>query len=205
MSAGEERPRATRLTLLCRGATESNRLSRLSSDEPLLDGEAERASRLARLLPYDTFYSAPEASARQTAAAFSAHPAACEPLRDADYGAWAGRTIGEIAPDELQAWLMDPSGAPHGGESFEAVRGRCVRWLDGLHGAGGRHLAVTHAIVLKVLLAHVLDAPLSSVWRIDAGPLSMLALTSDGRRWALRAFGDPDGLNLPRGQCVGGD
>lgn len=56
-------------------------------------------------------------------------------------------------------------------------------------------LAVTHAIVLKLLFLHVVGAPLTSIWRIDVEPLGLLALTSDGRRWALRSFGAelPDG------------
>lgn len=187
--------RATRMTLLCRGATASNRLSRLSSDEPLLGRETERAERLARLLPaYDTVVCAPEASARETAAFFSAHPSVSEPLRDAAYGRWSGRSVDEIAaenPLDLQLWLSDPTAAPHGGESFEGVRGRCISWLDGQHAAGGHHLAVTHAIILKVVLAHVLEAPLSAIWRTDIEPLGALTLTSNGKRWALRFLGSP--------------
>lgn len=190
---GDETKRATRLTFLCRGATAANRLSRLSSDEPLLSRERERAERLARLLPaYDAVFCAPEASARETAAFLAAHPALAEPLRDAAYGRWSGRSVDEIAaehPGDIQTWLSDPAAAPHGGESFEAVRGRCVSWLDGQHAMGGHRLAVTHAIILKVVLAHVLEAPLSAVWRIDVEPLGALTLTSDGRRWALRFFG----------------
>lgn len=190
-----KRDRATRVTFLCRGATPSNRLSRLASDEPLLDGESERAMRLARLLPaHEVAFCAPEASARETAALLCAQPAPCAALRDVDYGRWSGRRIDEIAaanPAGFQTFLSDPAAAPHGGESFEAVRARCVSWLDGQHAAGGHRLAVTHALVLKLVLAHVLEAPLPSVWRIDVEPLGALCLTSDGRRWALRFFGPP--------------
>ncbi len=190
---GDDTKRATRLTFLCRGATAANRLSRLSSDEPLLDRERERTARLVRRLPaHDAVFCAPEASARETAAFFSPHPAMAEPLRDAAYGRWSGRSLEEIAaenPGDLRGWLSDPAAAPHGGESFEAVRARCVPWLDGQHATGGHRLAVTHAVVLKVVLAHVLGAPLSAVWRTDVEPLGTLTLTSDGRRWALRAFG----------------
>lgn len=185
--------RASRLTLLCRGATASSRLSRLSSDEPLLPKEALRARLLAgRLRASDAVFSAPEIAARETAAFLSAAPAPCDALRDVDYGRWNGRRIDEIAADEpsgLQAWMADPTAAPHGGESFEAVRARCAAWLDGQHGAGGHRLAVTHAVVLKIVLAHVLQAPLTAVWRADVEPLGLMTLTSDGRRWALRFFG----------------
>ena len=192
---GDETHRATRLTFLCRGATASNRLSRLSSDEPLLGKETERAERLVRLLPaYDAVCCAPEVSARETAAFFSRQPVMTDALRDADYGRWSGRSVDEIAtenPGDLQTWLSDPAAAPHGGESFEAVRARCVAWLDGQHALGGQRLAVSHAVVLKVVLAHVLDAPLPAIWRTDVEPLGALILTSNGRRWALRSFGAP--------------
>ncbi|WP_337183406.1 histidine phosphatase family protein [Shinella sp.] len=185
--------RASRLTLICRGATASNRLSRLSSDEPLLPKEALRARLLAGRLPSsDAVLSAPEAAARETAALLCAAPVPCDALRDVDYGRWNGRRIDEIAADEpsgLQAWMADPAATPHGGESFEAVRARCAAWLDGQHGAGGHRLAVTHAIVLKIVLAHILQAPLAAVWRADVEPLGLMTLTSDSRRWALRFFG----------------
>lgn len=185
--------RATRVTFLCRGATASNRQSRLSSDEPLLDKEAERVRHLARLLPpYDAVFCAPEVSARETASLLGADPVIIEPLRDADYGLWNGRGLDEIAagsPLDLQAWLSAPAAAPHGGESFDDVRLRCVAWLDSQHAMGGHRLAVTHAIILKLVLAHVLEAPLSAIWRADVEPLGALTLTSNGQRWALRSFG----------------
>ena len=64
MSGKTNRIRATRLTLLSRGATASNQQPRFSSDEPLLAKELERATRLARALPaFEDVLHAPEASA----------------------------------------------------------------------------------------------------------------------------------------------
>jgi len=186
------RSRATRLTLLCRGATPSNRLPRLFSDEPLLPKDAKRATALAKALPaFDRVLHAPETSASETAAAFSSAAEPCPALRDADYGRWSGRTIDDIAaeaPHALESWMSDPTAAPHGGESAEAVLARAAAFLDGLHGEGGPLLAVTHGLILKVLLLHVLGAPLTSLRRVDVAPLGTLALSSDGRRWVLRGF-----------------
>ncbi len=190
VSGKTNRIRATRLTLLSRGATASNQQPRFSSDEPILAKELERATRLARALPaFEDVLHAPETSAAETAAAFSSKPTLCEALRDVDYRQWNGLALADVAADDLQRWMADPSAAPHGGESFEQVRERVAAWLDGLHGTGGRRLAVTHGIVLKIVLAHVLGAPLTSIWRVDVEPLGSLSLTSDGRRWALRHFG----------------
>jgi broad specificity phosphatase PhoE len=190
VSGKTTRIRATRLTLLFRGATASNQQTRFSSDEPILGKELERATQLARALPaFEDVQHAPEISTAQTAAAFASKPTLCEALRDVDYGRWNGLAVADVAPDDLQRWMSDPSTAPHGGESFEHVRERAAAWLDSLHGTGGRRLAVTHGIVLKIVLAHVLGAPLTSIWRIDVEPLGSLSLSSDGRRWALRHFG----------------
>lgn len=193
MSPTKKPDRATRLTLLCRGATASNRQARFFSDEPVLRKEIGRAQAIARLLPrFDMVLHAPEASAAETAAVFSSGAVACEALKDVDYGAWSGRAAAEVAaaaPAEFQAWREDPAAAAHGGESFTAASTRAVAWLGALHAAGGHTLAVTHAVVLKLLLAHVLQAPPAAIWRIDVEPLSTLSLTSDGKRWALRGFG----------------
>ncbi|MGE6786411.1 histidine phosphatase family protein [Ensifer adhaerens] len=187
------RSRATRLTLLCRGATLSNLQSRFFSDEPLLPKEINRAEALAQALPkFDDVLHAPERSAAETASVFSREARICLSLRDADYGTWSGRSIKEIAassPLELQHWMSDPMSAPHDGEPFGAVRQRVVSWLDNRHAKGGNTLAVTHGVVVKLVLASVLDAPLTSLWRVDVEPLGLLCLTSDGRRWAMRSFG----------------
>ena len=185
--------RATRLTILSRGATAANRQLRFSADDPLLPGEQARLSELAQSLGrFHAVLHAPERSAAETAAAFSPDAASCPALRDADYGRWTGRTVADVAeqsPEDLQRWMSDPSSAPHGGETAEAVQARAAAWLDERHAQGGHTLAVTHAIVLKLLFLHVVGAPLTSLRRIDVEPLAMLTLTSDGRRWALRGFG----------------
>jgi len=185
--------RATRVTLLCRGATAANRQARFSAEDSLLPKEPARAAALAEgLRSFDRVFCAPEACAVETAAAFFVAPIPCPALRDLDYGAWSGQTVDEIAerfPDALRHWMADPAAAPHGGESFETAAGRATDWLDGLHGTGGRILAVTHAMLLKLVFAHVVGAPLTAAWRIDVEPLGFLDLSSDGRRWALRGFG----------------
>lgn len=195
--------RATRLTILCRGATAANQQSRLSSGDPLLAKERARLSLLARDLGrFDTVLHAPEPAAAETATAFSSDALPAPALRDIAYGTWSNRTAADIAkqsPEDLARWMADPSSAPHGGESFEAAQTRTATWLESLHSKGGSTLAVTHAVILKLLFLSVVGAPLTSIWRIDVEPLATLSLTSDGRRWALRGFG-PNGP----GQAVPG-
>lgn len=192
--------RATRLTILCRAATQANQQSRFSSAEGLLPKEQARLKALASdLRPLDMVLHAPERAAFETAAALSARVTLCSPLRDVAYGAWENRTVADIAhhwPQDLERWSADPESAPHGGESFAAAQARAADWLESYHAVGGNTLAVSHAIIVKLLFLHVVGAPLTSIWRIDVAPLGMLALSSDGRRWALRGFGAgaPDGF-----------
>ena len=50
----------------------------------------------------------------------------------------------------------------------------------------GSTLVVTHAIVVKVVLATVLEAPLASVYSMDFEPLSSITLARAGDAWRLR-------------------
>nr|WP_298095796.1 histidine phosphatase family protein [uncultured Shinella sp.] len=189
--------RSTRLTILCRGATAANQQSRFSSDGPLLARQAARLDALAHDLGrFDRVLHAPEPAAAETAAAFSSGALPVPALREVDYGAWNNRTLEDIAgqsPGDLERWRADPTSAPHGGEPFEAAQARATAWLESLHSTGGNTLAITHAIIVKLLFLHVVAAPLTSIWRIDTEPLSALTLTSNSRRWALRGFGPTAG------------
>ena len=112
-------------------------------------------------------------------------------LRDIDVGAWRGRTLADVAardPVAAAAWIADPSFDAHGGEPIERVIARMARWLPTRHARQGTTLAVTHAAVLRASVVALLDAPPSAFWLVDVRPLSALALTSDGRRWAMRSL-----------------
>ncbi len=192
--------RATRLTILCRGATAANQQSRFSAADALTPKEQVRLEALAGdLRLFDAVLHAPERAASETAAAFSAEATLCPPLTDVAYGAWENRTVADVAhhwPEDLERWSADPASAPHGGESFAAAQARAAKWLESYHAVGGNTLAVTHAIIVKLLFLHVVGAPLTSIWRIDVAPLGMLTLSSDGRRWALRGFGAAGRIGL---------
>jgi broad specificity phosphatase PhoE len=107
---------------------------------------------------------------------------------DLDYGHWSGRSIAgthDQNPDGLAAWLSDPASAAHGGESLEALQAR-LRYVLMQAPPAGSTLVVTHAIVVKVVLATVLEAPLASVYSMDFEPLSSITLARAGDAWRLR-------------------
>lgn len=130
----------------------------------------------------------PARAARETAACFDASPVVDRSFDDLDYGHWRGRAIRDVHdedPQGLAAWLSEPANAPHGGESLEALAVRVMSSLD-RYAQGGPYVIVTHAILVKVALARVLNAPLASVYAMDFVPLSSLVLTRGETTWRLR-------------------
>jgi broad specificity phosphatase PhoE len=187
---GRWRPMTTRLILLGHAATAATRAGRFPDDEPLEDkAVAEAAACAARLPRADRVLAGRERRARQTAAALRLDAEPCAELDDCDYGRWRGRTLADVAveePEQIAAWLSDPDAAPHGGESIVALLARIGAWLDRAR-AHRSLIAISHPAVLRAAILHVLGAPATGFWRIDAGPLALLDLRHDGRRWALRA------------------
>nr|WP_137113440.1 MULTISPECIES: histidine phosphatase family protein [Mesorhizobium] len=133
-------------------------------------------------------------AAGQTAEALSLDCNEDADLRDIDYGDWAGRSISAIAseaPDSLAQWIADPGFAGHGGESIEMLFDRTRSWIDKCANEGSNVIAVTHAAVIRAIVANILGAPLSTFWSIDIAPATVTDIRNDGRRWALRSSGLP--------------
>lgn len=99
-----------------------------------------------------------------------------------EFGDWDGMTFTEVAEqhnDELQAWLGSLDVPPTGGESFREVEGRVLDGLDRLletHG-GKTVVVVSHVTPIKVLVSHVVGAPLEAVYRMELTPASVTVLS----------------------------
>lgn len=180
---------ATRLTLICHARTVAQKLARFPLDEPLeMDWQALRGSRAARFKRPPRLLCAPEARTRQTAGLFGPAFEVVAALRDCDMGCWHGRGIDDLQkqqPEVLQAWLADSTSAPHGGESVAQLCARVAVWLQSLCDTPGHVLAVTHPLVIRAALVHVMQCPLASFNNIDVEPLSSIELRFNGR-WRLR-------------------
>lgn len=179
----------TRLTLLCAGATRALREGRFPDPAETLDAGG-RAK--VRALPrdrerHDRALVAPTAAARETAALLGLVAQEEPVLRDADWGTWTGSSLDEIG-DAAARWLAAPEEGTPGGESMAAVRARAAAWLDDL--GAGRVVAVTHAAVIRAVLAHALLLPDASVLAIDVAPLTRVTLSRHGR-WRLQAIVPP--------------
>ena len=115
-------------------------------------------------------------------------------LAEMEFGTWDGLTYGDVHarwPDELDAWLGSLDAAPGGGESFRTVEKRVLASRDRLieRHAGQTVLAVSHVTPIKVLVTHVLGAPLEAVYRMELAPASVTVLSyfADGNA-SMRMF-----------------
>jgi broad specificity phosphatase PhoE/ribonuclease HI len=111
------------------------------------------------------------------------HPVVVEDgFAEMEFGTWDGLTFAEVAErykDELDAWLGSLDHAPGGGESFRAVEKRVLAARDRVldEHAGKTVVVVSHVTPIKTLVAHALDAPLESVYRMELAPASVSVLT----------------------------
>ncbi|MEU9836486.1 bifunctional RNase H/acid phosphatase [Streptosporangium sp. NPDC048047] len=189
---------ATSLLLLRHGETPfsaERRFSGVGDPELTSIGIAQAEAAAARLSrpPYgiQVVVSSPLKRARVTAEIVAARLGleveVEEGLKEVDFGDWEGHTFTEIQrrwPDELAAWLADPSAAPPGGESFETAARRVRTTGDRLveRYEGRTVLAVSHVTPIKTLLRLALEAPPSALYRmhLDLAALSLIEYYADG-------------------------
>jgi broad specificity phosphatase PhoE len=179
----------TELILLCHASTHAMKSGLFPSAGDAIDElELSRLPQLGSMSQPDRVITSPAYVAVQTGRAFGTGASVDTSWSDLDYGRWQGRPIREIHDEDaagLGAWLSEPASAAHGGESLEALQTR-VRGALGRHRQTGVTLVVTHAIVVKTVLATVLDAPLTAIYCMDLEPLSAVTLTRSGEAWRLR-------------------
>ncbi|TXI12428.1 MAG: histidine phosphatase family protein [Rhizobium sp.] len=179
-----------RLSWICHGPTRANRRGCFPIDEPLEVKVLQRSELPSpRFGTIDRVWTSPALRARQTASVFGLDAVADAALRECDYGNWRGLSLAELHErdaESLALWMMDMSAAPHGGETLSEVATRVVEWMTTHVEDAGHTVAITHASVIRIAVAHVLQAPPAAFWSIDVEPFGIVEMTSDGRRWQLR-------------------
>lgn len=176
-----------RLLMIC--AQRPKRCAFPAGDTPddLQDGPSAPISMLS--FKGERFWTGPDPITRRSAATLGFEAEVQPELAEIDFGSWRGRTLADVAqsdPDGFRAWTAEPSAAPHGGETIEALLARVGRWLARCEGFSGRSIAVAPGSVIKACLLQVLAAPASSYPHLDLEPMSSAMLVSDGRRWSVR-------------------
>ncbi|MFE4667619.1 histidine phosphatase family protein [Streptomyces sp. NPDC056716] len=188
---------AIRVTFVA-AARNSPLLAETFQDDRPLDqagwAEVQRAAHeLVPLAAAELRYCSPTPRSRATGDALGYAPLVQPALRDCDMGRWRGLTLGEAMarePQAVDAWLSDPRGTPHGGESLISFITRVGGWLDTRPFEDGVYIvAVAEPSVIRAALVYALKAPPASYWNIDVRPLSTTTLTGHSGRWNLRFDG----------------
>lgn len=184
---------ATRTLLLRHGQTAHSverRFSGVAGDPQLTAtgrAQARAAAGMLRSAPFDVVVSSPLRRARETAEVLGREVLVDDGFRETDFGQWEGFTFSEIAqrwPDEMQAWLADPTVAPPDGESFAdtevRVREALARTLATYQ--GGRVVVVSHVTPIKTMVRIALEAPPSALYRLhlDLASVSTIDWYEDG-------------------------
>ncbi|AIO35734.1 histidine phosphatase super family protein [Burkholderia cenocepacia] len=176
------------LRLIAHASTRAMRTGTFPDDDPLdARGLAEAAAHRERRagIADARVLCSPARCARQTADALGLHPDIDAMLREVDYGRWRGRRLqdlGRDCPNELRAWIRDPSASPHGGESFDEAMRRAGAWLNRLPHERDI-VAITHATVVRAVIANVLRADARTVSGIDIAPLSCTTFARTPEGW----------------------
>ncbi|MCV7100241.1 histidine phosphatase family protein [Mycobacterium palustre] len=171
-----------RLTMVSHAMTDAMAAGRFPADEPLNDIGGRRVKSLDTKAD-NRHLTAPERRARQTAQLLGLRADTEPRLADLDCGQWRGRTLKQLSPEDLAAWLTEPARAPHGGESIVELIQRVAGWLESLT---EHTVAVTHPAVIRAAILHALAAPPNAFWRIDIAPVSCTVLHFRDGRWTLR-------------------
>jgi probable phosphoglycerate mutase len=109
-------------------------------------------------------------------------PVTDDSLREMEHGPWNSLTNAEVRrtyPDQWKSWSTAPDSAEvPGRETLAAVKLRALEWIDRVTGATshGAVLAVSHVIVLRVLVAAQLGMPMSEVRNIEVPNLALFRL-----------------------------
>jgi probable phosphoglycerate mutase len=146
-------------------------------DDPLSEtGWAQMWMALGEGCPWTQIVSSPLRRCRAFAECLAARHGLSlmvdERLREVGFGAWEGRTPDEIRasnPGEYAAFFCDPvRNRPPGAESLEAFFARVAAALGDVarEYADRQVLMITHAGVIRAVLAHVLGADPAAAYRI---------------------------------------
>ncbi|NJN65205.1 MAG: MSMEG_4193 family putative phosphomutase [Chloroflexaceae bacterium] len=199
------------LLILIRHATNDWVKGRLAGWTPgvsLNDEGKEQARRLGERmahLPLAAIYSSPLERAVETAQAIAAphqqEVRVVEGLGEVRYGDWTGAELKELTCHELWPGVQFyPSGTRFpGGETLGEVQHRAVETLDGLraqHGEREVMVAVSHADLIKLVVAYYVGIHLDLFQRLVISPASLTALVFERMGPRLVAFNDTGSLAL---------
>jgi alpha-ribazole phosphatase len=154
------------------------------TDVTLADSYTDEMASLHNKLPEFedncSVLSSPLIRCLQLAETFSDNVITDARLLELNFGSWEGLQFDSIEADLLQHWTDNiVTAKPPNGENFEELYLRVTSfWKDLLAIDAKQVLVVTHAGVIRALLAHALNLPLANSFqlRIDSGSVHKLRI-----------------------------
>ena len=95
------------------------------------------------------------------------------------FGDWDGEKVADLMradPDALRALRNDPAYARPGGETHDEMAVRVLAAFERCVAAGGTTVVVCHRKPIMTVLAHLLQMPHATIWRLAAAPGSLTAI-----------------------------
>ena len=129
-------------------------------------------------MPLDAVYSSPSVRCSSLAAYISRQVIFDKRLQEVNFGLWEGRSWDSIRPEELNRWMEDfVYRCPPEGESLVQMNDRVISFWNELQQHPYQKTAiVTHAGVIRLIIAAVNQIPLPSVFdtKVDYGEVIRL-------------------------------
>jgi ribonuclease H / adenosylcobalamin/alpha-ribazole phosphatase len=181
------------------GQQQAKRAGEFLADSDVLAGAISSDSAARGLGEVPVVVASPMVRTRETAGVIAARLGVeditiDDHWRECEFGVWEGLTLAEITeqyPDELAAWFSTTSSAPPGGESLDDLFARVVGARDRTvqRFAGRTVVVVTHSMPIRALVGLTLEAPASSMFRLQPlpGSVTEINLYDDGTS-ALAGF-----------------
>ncbi|MDE3119312.1 MAG: histidine phosphatase family protein [Nitrospirota bacterium] len=195
--------------LVRHGETDWNRSGQIMGEQPvpLNQQGLTQAHRLAGLLqgrPIRAIYSSPVARARQTAdilaSTVDAPVTLNQGLTEIGVGQWEGLYWNDVAEEIIRHdFYRKPDQArPPGGETLREVQARAVSVVERACAlpSDGPLLFVSHADVLRTILAHYLRLELATIRQIRISHASLTAIEITGHLADLICLNYPPDLSI---------
>ncbi|MFN2308394.1 MAG: histidine phosphatase family protein [Gammaproteobacteria bacterium] len=181
------------IDLLRHGEPEGGKRYRGQCDDPLsATGWRQMWQAVGTQVPWQRIVSSPLARCQAFAAALAERhglPLTLDArLMEIGFGRWEGRTADELRaedPQQLTRFYHDPLNAqPAGAEPLAAFQARVGAGFEALLRADAPApvLVVTHAGVMRALIAQLLGAPPEALYRIAVPYAARLRIRLDGER-----------------------
>lgn len=175
---------------ICYGAT----------DVPLADQYKDNIAAVKAALParFDAVYSSPLRRCWTLAGELGPDMNVDERLTEYNFGRWEMRAWDSLKGPQAAAWFADFVRQPApGGDSYEAMARKVADFWEGellpRRTEAGRVAVVTHAGVIRALLANLLDLSLKNAFNLTIGFGSLSLVTCHQRHYQIEYINRPPG------------